>query len=531
MHESGTMTFEPPASGETPSVTLLASATINLKSAISSGGWTLYATNGSATVTSNTTKWPRDANSYGWSGPMVLGGNENLATYGGGYGVSNTVFNVNGDISGSGALTVGPGWLNLRTANNTYSGAVVVRGENLTSTHPILSGGGGIGLWNGAPCFPNASSVTFNNSARLEFMDATVCTVSSNVVFAAGEGDVQSVTGGSIANRPTMAGFTKTGAGTLVFNSPVAVTGTGDVGAGMLKVANLAAMGATIDAMVAPQPVFSTLAFASGTALDLSGNTAFKVASLIGSPVVTNAGVFAVTGRWTLGTPGDVLTVSGENVILNGNDVSGLLAFTVGATFDLADESAFRIAVEAAGDDGLVVARAGEILGEANLLGMQFALPTPAAGLSGRWSMVAGDGGTTLRLKLSPASGYAAWVAENEITGGPGDKTGEIENAVRYAFDIAPQTAEIGDPPILQVVMDGNGNPAVQSRNLAEGRDDVTFGILATENLTDWGDTALVPMEKSATDGLWRPAASETPGYVYPAQMFFRYLIDIHSVP
>ena len=99
---------------------------------------------------------------------------------------------------------------------------------------------------------------------------------------------------------------------------------------------------------------------------------------------------------------------------------------------------------------------------------------------------------------------------------------------MRYAFDIAPEkgVAEIGEP-IMQVVCDEDGNPAVLTRDLAEGRSDVTFGILATPDLLDWSKAKLIPMEKVSTDGLWKPSASKTTGYVFPAKMFFKYTIEI----
>ena len=90
------------------------------------------------------------------------------------------------------------------------------------------------------------------------------------------------------------------------------------------------------------------------------------------------------------------------------------------------------------------------------------------------------------------------------------------------------KSAEIGTP-IIQVVRDASGNPCVQARDLATGRDDVTFGVLATPDLTDWSNATLVPMKKFAADGLWKPTASESAGYVFPSQMFFRYTIDIQE--
>ena len=122
-------------------------------------------------------------------------------------------------------------------------------------------------------------------------------------------------------------------------------------------------------------------------------------------------------------------------------------------------------------------------------------------------------------------SGYAAWIAANGISGGPGEMSGGIANAVRYAFDIAPGSSDVGDP-IIKVVRDAAGNPVVLARALADNRDDVTFGVLATENLTDWTSATLVPMEEFS-DGFWKPVASESPNYVFPAKMFFKYTIVV----
>ena len=76
-----------------------------------------------------------------------------------------------------------------------------------------------------------------------------------------------------------------------------------------------------------------------------------------------------------------------------------------------------------------------------------------------------------------------------------------------------------------KVVCDANGNPALESRDLAPGRDDVTFDVLATEDLSNWSQAALIPM--TVVNGLWKPTASESPNYVFPAKMFFKYTIVV----
>ncbi len=74
-----------------------------------------------------------------------------------------------------------------------------------------------------------------------------------------------------------------------------------------------------------------------------------------------------------------------------------------------------------------------------------------------------------------------------------------------------------------------NAVVAAGADGLVVARANWVFGILATEDLTDWSNATLVPMTKFATDGLWRPTASESSGYVFPSQMFFKYTIEIQE--
>jgi uncharacterized repeat protein (TIGR02543 family) len=502
MTENGTIIFETPSSGAS-AVTLLNGATLNLKTGVSASGWTLYATNDNTTVTGNANRWPYDASNALWNGNIALGRKSSIATYQGVVaGVSNTVFNVKGGLSGSGTLNVGPGWLNLHNADNTYLGDVIVNGCALSATQPILPGGGGIGLWNGAACFPNASSVTFTNTARLAFMDLTACTV-SNVKFIALAGETQSISGGVHTARSTMAGFVKEGAGTLVIDSPVSVTGLGDVKAGTLKIANRCDTTQSGEAMIAPLPVFAKLRFASGATFDLSDNAAMRVGDIEGSPNVVNSGSLDVAGKWRLTSATDVLASDGA------------IRFESASSFELADASLFASIPES----GLVVATsATQIAG------------VPASATPG-FTMELSQDGKSLILKPVVLEGYAAWVAEKGISGvdaAADMMTNGIANVVRYAFDIPPAISEVGTP-VIKIVTDANGNPCVQSRDLATGRDDVSLTVLATEDLSSWQGAALVPMEKSATDGLWKPSASKTSGYVFPSKMFFKYKIDLRQ--
>lgn len=100
--------------------------------------------------------------------------------------------------------------------------------------------------------------------------------------------------------------------------------------------------------------------------------------------------------------------------------------------------------------------------------------------------------------------------------------TNGIANGVRYAFDIDPQAAEIGTP-IIDIGPNQSGKLAVKLRALADGRDDVTYGVFATETLGDWTNATFVPYSDFA-DGTLTPAAVKNPA---PAQMFFKYRLEI----
>ena len=43
----------------------------------------------------------------------------------------------------------------------------------------------------------------------------------------------------------------------------------------------------------------------------------------------------------------------------------------------------------------------------------------------------------------------------------------------------------------------------------------------------EWSQAKLVPMENVSKDGLWKPVSSKKSGYAYPAQMFFKYTIEV----
>ena len=184
---------------------------------VTANGWTLRVTNATVNVYSADSR-------YGyWDGPVeIVGDKPKLSARNG------TTLKLTGPISGSGKLQIGPTWLNLYNAQNTYSGEVKVLGSSGSIVNQ-----GGIGIYNGASCFPYASTITFTNGARLGFMDDVAAAVPA-LTFAGGS--TQSIFGGTYTNRSTIAGITKTGSGTLVVDSPVHVTGATTVSEGTLKV-------------------------------------------------------------------------------------------------------------------------------------------------------------------------------------------------------------------------------------------------------------------------------------------------------
>ena len=226
-------------------------ATFNIKDKRTyANGWTIK--NEGGTITCNAQRMPSATDVGIWEGPIELSGSANAANYGasiGAWSISNTVLSAKGPISGSGTLSVGPGWLNLHDAVNTYSGAVTVRGKGTKRTagsneNVVPPGAGGIGVWNGASVFTNASSITLKDSARVEFMDNSASTVGAlrfvgdTSTFTNGDpgDDTQSIKGGSALNRSTIAGLTKTGTNTLVVSTPAHFTGTATISDGVLKI-------------------------------------------------------------------------------------------------------------------------------------------------------------------------------------------------------------------------------------------------------------------------------------------------------
>ena len=333
--------------------TLRSNNVLNFKKLVSAPGWTL--TGSSFALRGNINRKPETITYPSWDGPIVVAGTMKVAEYAGAAaGVSNTAITLKGPVSGYGTISSWPGWLNLLNTTNTFSGEVFVNGKSAASVvHPILAGGGGIGVWNGAAVFPDATSVTFTNSARLAFMDDVPAALPKLTFDGA---DDQSITGGSAASCSTIAGLVKSGAGTLTVASPVRLTAPAEVNGGTLKLA------ASVTG-----PVVDELAFAAGAALDLSGDSR-SFANLRGAPAVVNVGTLGVTNRWTLGASDGVMSVAGA------------LAFGAKATFAIAADD---VIASATATNGITVATAtGGITGVPKCLQRNWELRPGADGHS-----------------------------------------------------------------------------------------------------------------------------------------------------
>ena len=141
------------------------------------------------------------------------------------------------------------------------------------------------------------------------------------------------------------------------------------------------------------------------------------------------------------------------------------------------------------------------------------------------YDTVANPAFATYSTSAGTLSGYGAWMNAKELVGKPEAKTANgIENAIRYAFDIAPESSGFG-APIMEIGANAAGGLAVKLRALAKNRSDVAYGVLASESLDDWTNATFVPYSQF-TDGTLTPSAVKNPA---PAQMFFKYSIAIQQ--
>ncbi len=174
-----------------------------------------------------------DTTSSRWDGPVHLERRSALA--------NNTwhtnVLTLAGNVSGTGELTVGPGWLNLSgAAENTYAGEVTVVAD---TTGIIATEHSGIALLDDSPFFPSAASVTFKDGANLALCNDYAQALPKLTFCGAG---TATLTGGDRSDfgksRPALAGLVKTDDGVLEIPAQVHATGPVTVKGGTLRLAS-----------------------------------------------------------------------------------------------------------------------------------------------------------------------------------------------------------------------------------------------------------------------------------------------------
>ena len=208
-----------------------------------------------------------------WKGPVQVEGSVKI------YGAVNYKgAAIQGRLTGSGDIKMSSGWLHLYNAGNDFTGTISIE---RTTTSSYKSFAYGLALYaNGA--LPLCCGSVSLADGGLALLDAKRFDLPSLVydVSASTNADfyaTSAVTGG------TLAGLVKTGAGTLSYKVPLAITGTVEVAEGVvdldgrpLTAARLALGGGAIKGDVT---VTEALAYASAA---LSAETGFKTLTIDG---------------------------------------------------------------------------------------------------------------------------------------------------------------------------------------------------------------------------------------------------------
>lgn len=243
--EGATIGFAPSPAVKTLTVT---NGALEPRHSLKANGATLNLCNGMLRTSKHSL--PSERTKFCWDGPVNVVGKGWLANY-----ASRTnVMNVAGPITGSGLLSVGPGWLNLRNlAGSTFSGDVVIVGS---PGGAVATEWSGVALMDDSPFFPSARSVVVTNGAS--FVLGTDAAVSLPPLAFGGEADMSFGRVGTnifAASRPTLAGLAKTGTGTLDLTHAFSVTGETRLVGGTLRL---------------PKPSFGHAGLWEGTYVDLS---------------------------------------------------------------------------------------------------------------------------------------------------------------------------------------------------------------------------------------------------------------------
>lgn len=223
--ESATFGFYP---SETPCVLTLTNANLNVRYGLATHGATLNLIDAYAGTHKFGIKSRYDT--FRWDGPVNALGTCAIAWNADG----TNVFNIAGNISGSGTLNIGPGWLNIsESPENTYTGKVTVQTGSNNKIAPEHSGVAV--LDSQSRFFPDAQSITFKNGANFSLCNDYSAEI-PKLLFVGNGNPV--VSGGQLpifGGRAAIAAIDKTGSGALLFETSVCVTGKTMVSEGALR--------------------------------------------------------------------------------------------------------------------------------------------------------------------------------------------------------------------------------------------------------------------------------------------------------
>ena len=230
-------------------------------------------------------KWSGGANIP--NGKKMKVGSSNVAT--------DSVVGLGGVVSGEGELIIQGGWLHWYSLGNTFAGKFSAErdsdAKNKLRTTLVLHDGS---------AFRCEDPMEFKD-ADLRLSDGTafdlpvLCSTTNDCSIVGG------ARGDSACGRPTIAAIdfaeAGAGAGTLLVDSPVAVTGLTRVARGTLKLgaSSVPYLPYTSERL----PVFANLVFEANTAFDLSGND-LTLVGFSGFPTMQNAGTLSMTGDMRL---------------------------------------------------------------------------------------------------------------------------------------------------------------------------------------------------------------------------------------
>ena len=244
-----------------------------------------------------------------WSGLLTLNRNVQLFA-----SDTSTRSTFDGQITGSGGITITQGRVTLGNTNNNFTGSVLVN-NGATLQLDVASGINEL--------IPNSSAVTVNGSLNFASGGGTETIGSlsgSGTVSSVVNGNYRLVVGGSdsttfsgaINNGSGIIGLTQSGSGTLTLTGNNTYTGTTTITNGGTQVLNFASFGSGA----------RNYAISSNSVLALNATSSITAAS--GSSTINGSGTLIVTNGLLLTTNNSILTIA--------MGTGGLINVAAGAT-------------------------------------------------------------------------------------------------------------------------------------------------------------------------------------------------------